>query len=167
MGGQGKNFSPWTILLFCKSPGPFSRAWVTKPVFAASAFSGGLFLIYVVFISKSRWYQFVFSPANKMYFICSKEKEKVVTAAWGWTEFLQFLAALAILQQDEIILSFQSSWCNKASAARSWINSVPKQQRRHLHFRLYLSFFYGLNENSKENGPGVEYPASFIGRDLV
>ena len=71
--GWAKIFHLGRYYYFCKSPGPFSRAWVTKLVFAASVFSGGLFLIYVVFISKSRRYQFVFSPANKMYFICSKE----------------------------------------------------------------------------------------------
>ena len=38
-----KIVSPWLRFLFCKSLGPFSRAWVTKPVFAALAFTGGLF----------------------------------------------------------------------------------------------------------------------------
>ena len=40
-----------------------------------------------------------------------------------------------------IILFFISSWWKIASAARNWINSVPKQQRRPLPSRLYLSFF--------------------------
>ena len=72
-------------------------------------------------------------------------------AVWG-TEFIQFLAAQAILHQDdmktrmnctrmvwrkrliapgwyeekdEFILFFKSSWCKRASAARNLINSLP------------------------------------------
>ena len=68
---------------------------MTKLVFAASVFSGGLFLIYVVFISKSRRYQFVFSPANKMYFICSKEVGRVPNVfqinANSWIKIIKIL----------------------------------------------------------------------------
>ena len=33
--------------------------------------------------------------------ICTEEKAKVVTAVWG-IEFIQFLAVLAVLQQDDL-----------------------------------------------------------------
>ena len=52
--------------------------------------------------------------------IYREEKAKVVSAIWG-TEVFQFLAALAILHQDELenrliwTLFFNSSWCKYSS----------------------------------------------------
>ena len=89
-----------------------------------------------------------------------KQKAKVVDAGWG-TEFIQFLAALAVLhwadfeKYDEFILFFKSSWCNSSFTSNppsgqqlrvlpqgiEYILS-PKQQRRPLAFLLSLSFFY-------------------------
>ena len=82
--------------------------------------------------------------------IYTEEKAKVVATDWE-TEFIQSLATLAILHQDDIkkrmmwrkgwlaqggyeetdefILFFKSSWCKTASAARNLINSVPPKQR--------------------------------------
>ena len=75
----------------------------------------------------------------------TEEKAKIVAAIWG-TEFIQFLAAVAVLHQDDLkkemnsfyslflpgaihpiihivlvqfILFFKSSWCKIASAARN------------------------------------------------
>ena len=57
--------------------------------------------------------------------------------------------AIAILHQNivlvQFILFFLSSWCKIASAARNWINSVPKQQWP-LPSRLYISFFCGWHK---------------------
>ena len=69
----------------------------------------------------------------------TEEKANFV-ASWE-TEFLQFLAALAILQQDDlktrvqISIFFNSSWL--AIAASNSSNSVPKKQRRQLPSLLY------------------------------
>ena len=69
----------------------------------------------------------------------TEEKANFV-ASWV-TEFLQFLAALAILQQDDlktrvqISIFFNSSWL--AIAASNSSNSVPKKQRRQLPSLLY------------------------------
>ena len=79
--------------------------------------------------------------------IKTEEKAKVVIAAWG-AALIQFLAALAILHQENLKNRMnctrriwrkgwiKSSWCKMASAARNWII-----QRRHLASLLYLSFF--------------------------
>ena len=83
--------------------------------------------------------------------IKTEEKAKVVAAIWG-TELIQFLAALAILHQDDMkkgmnlcysqyrpgavhsilhivlvdfLLFFISSWCKIASVARNLISSAP------------------------------------------
>ena len=83
--------------------------------------------------------------------IKTEEKAKVVAAIWG-TKLIQFLAALAILHQDDMkkgmnlcysqyrpsavhsilhivlvdfLLFFISSWCKIASVARNWISSAP------------------------------------------
>ena len=65
----------------------------------------------------------------------TEEKAKVVASVWG-TEFIKFLAALAILYQDDLkkgkkihpflhivmvqfILFFKLSWCKIASEARN------------------------------------------------
>ena len=45
--------------------------------------------------------------------IYKEEKAKVVAAVLG-TEYIQFLAALAVLLQDEIIIFFRSSLCNSS-----------------------------------------------------
>ena len=63
----------------------------------------------------------------------TEEKAKVVAAAWG-AELLKFLAALAMLHQDDwmnrmkctIILLFQSSWSKIAIRGKELINSVPQ-----------------------------------------
>ena len=62
--------------------------------------------------------------------INTEEKAKVVAAGWG-AEFIQFLAALAILPRTIL----------KNSVARNLI----KQKRRPLHFLLSLSFFYDFS----------------------
>ena len=58
-------------ILFCKSLGPISQAWVTELVFAASAFTRGFFFAWRIFIKVV--FRPVFSLANKMFFICSQE----------------------------------------------------------------------------------------------
>ena len=76
----------------------------------------------------------VCSPFYRMFYahrkrIYTEEKLKVVVAYWG-TELLQFLAALAILLQDELktrlicTIFFNSYWCKIASKARNPSNSV-------------------------------------------
>ena len=88
--------------------------------------------------------------------IRTEEKAKVVAAVWG-TECIQFLAALAILHQDnfeeqdeflQIILVqnipfFKSPYCKIASAASDFINSFPQTEATNFAFFLSLSFFYG------------------------
>ena len=59
-----------------------------------------------------------------------EEKARVVAALWG-TEFIQFLAGLAILhdhkEQDEFIIFFKSSWCNSSISS---IHPSAKQLAR-------------------------------------
>ena len=91
--------------------------------------------------------------------INTEEKAKVVAAVWG-TEFIQFLAAQAVLprailkNRKNSPFSFKSSWCNSfyssnrhrgKQLARQGITvnkiSSPRQERRLLPFLLSLSFF--------------------------
>ena len=95
--------------------------------------------------------------ANPWLNLIEEDKAKVVAAVWGTidpgSELIKFLAALALLHQDDsknrmnssfssyhpgainlflhtilvqFILVFISSWCKIACAARNWINSVPQ-----------------------------------------
>ena len=99
--------------------------------------------------------------------INTEEMAKFVAAVWG-TEFIQFLAAHAILHQDE--------WKNRMNGTRmiwkgGWIHPIlknrlsakqlapqgieyiiyPEQQRRPLPFLLFLSFFYMVSDNRGQN----------------
>ena len=80
-----------------------------------------------------------------------EENAKVVAAAWG-TEFIQFLAELAILHQADLKNTgrINSSFLHiilVQQLARQGIENIlsSKQQRRPLPCLLYKSFFYGLD----------------------
>ena len=68
----------------------------------------------------------------------TEEKAKVLAAVWG-EEFIQFLAALAVLSgmilnnRMNSSFSFKSSWCNSSY-----------EKRRPLTFLLAVSLFYAL-----------------------
>ena len=84
---------------FCKSLSPFSRAFVQNrflPRWHSLIFYSKLLGAFLC-----RRYSAAFSPTNKMYFICSKEK-------------------------DKFILFFKSTWCKIASTESSWISSSPQ-----------------------------------------
>ena len=73
VGGLGENFSPWMILLFLQVTGPLFPGLSDETGFCRVGFLWRIISDFCRIFCKSRRYQFVFSPANKMYFICSKE----------------------------------------------------------------------------------------------
>ena len=104
-----------------------------------------LFIDYLVCIEYFR------DPCSHRRRIKTEEKAKVVVSVWV-SEFIKFLAALAVLHKDD---SKNRMNCTRMicfvlgkidRAARNLINLPPKQQRRPSPFLLYyyLSFFYAL-----------------------
>ena len=82
--------------------------------------------------------------------IKTEEKAKVVTSMGGGEEFIQFLAALAVLPRTILKNRMTSSFLsNHPGAIQHIIQNRPrqnsqrgKQKRRPLPFLLFLSFFY-------------------------
>ena len=72
-GGWAKNFSPWMVILFLQVTGPLFPGLGDQTGFCRVDFLWRIISDFCCVFCKSRRYQFVFSPANKMYFICSKE----------------------------------------------------------------------------------------------
>ena len=106
-----------------------------------------------LFGQKSNYKYSVYSPHRTR--IRTEEKAKVVTAIWG-TELIKFIAALAILHQDDLKMGMNSSY---SSFCPSAIHSI-------LQIVLVQNSYRGRNEQiqhpKQQQRPLPSLPFSMI-----